>query len=188
MYSVRLDDRAEMRPLEPWRAEEFLAHMERARDHIRPWVGRSFLADDLDGARAVLQRYADSQAAGKGGIHGIWLDGTLVGGVMFVSLNSALGVAELGCWLEPAGEGHGLITRASARLIDWAITQRGIVRLEWQPLVGNEPSVRVAKRLGMRRDALIRSGLPGDTPDAPRIDYEIWSVLADEWPPADLRI
>src|SRR4051794_16639620 len=30
---------ASLRPLEPHQAEEFAAHMDRAREHIRPWVG-----------------------------------------------------------------------------------------------------------------------------------------------------
>ena len=46
MFSIDLGGGAELRPLEPWRAEEFLAHMERARDHIKPWVGASFIAYD----------------------------------------------------------------------------------------------------------------------------------------------
>jgi RimJ/RimL family protein N-acetyltransferase len=167
--------------LEPWQAEEFLAHLDRARDHIAPWVGPSFVAGDLDSARDVLQRYADAKAQDGGGIHGIWLEETLVGGVMFVSLDTARGVCELGCWLEPSAEGRGLITRAVGVLIDWAVRARGIRRLEWQTLAANEPSVRVARRLGMRRDGVMREAVPGRNGSAERADLEVWSLLADEW-------
>jgi RimJ/RimL family protein N-acetyltransferase len=77
------------------------------RASIRPWVGASFVTDTIDGARATLQRYAQSAADDGGRLFGIWNDGQLVGGVMFVSFSAAAGQCEIGCWLEPAAEGRG---------------------------------------------------------------------------------
>ncbi|MDP9026123.1 MAG: RimJ/RimL family protein N-acetyltransferase, partial [Actinomycetota bacterium] len=77
MFIVQLTPTAELRPLDPWRADEFAAHMDRAREHIRPWVGPSFVTTDIDGTRATLQRYADATARDGNRIFGIWLDGTL---------------------------------------------------------------------------------------------------------------
>ncbi|GAA3035919.1 hypothetical protein GCM10020000_11810 [Streptomyces olivoverticillatus] len=100
MFSLPLRDDARLRPLEIWHAEEFAAHMDRAREHIRPWVGPAFVTDDLDGARGTLRRYAERQAADGARLYGIWLDGMLVGGVMFVNFDAAFGSCEIGCWLE----------------------------------------------------------------------------------------
>src|ERR1700749_1487756 len=102
MFSTPLPSGATLRPLEPWRAEEFAAHMDRAREHIRPWVGPSFVTTDVDGARATLQRYADATARDGNRIFGIWANSpvelvetspraTLVGGVMFVEFSAAAG-------------------------------------------------------------------------------------------------
>lgn len=179
MFALPLADSAVLRPLEPWHAEEFLAHLERAREHILPWVSPSFVARDAATARTVLQGYADKRARDDGGIWGIWLDGDLVGGVMFVSFDTALGVCEAGCWLEPGAQGRGLITRATERIIDWAVDERGIARVEWRTKPANERSIAVARRLGMSHDGTLRQVYP-DGRDG-RIDLEIWSVLADEW-------
>ncbi|MFF3852268.1 GNAT family N-acetyltransferase [Micromonospora sp. NPDC002575] len=184
MFARPLTADAELRPLEPWRAEEFLGHLDRAREHIAPWVGASFVATDLASARAVLQRYADAQARDAGGIWGIWLTGpapqqpTLVGGVMFVLFDAALGVCEAGCWLEPAAQGRGLITRAAGLIVDWAVRERGIHRVEWRTNPRNARSIAVARRLGMRRDGTLRQAVPGP---GGRVDIDVWSVLADEW-------
>ncbi|WP_433341760.1 GNAT family N-acetyltransferase [Micromonospora sp. CA-111912] len=178
MFARALTADAELRPLEPWRAEEFLRNLDRAREHITPWVGASFVATDLPSARAVLQRYADRWAGDAGGIWGIWLDGVLVGGVMFVAFDIATGVCEVGCWLEPAAEGRGLVTRAVGVVLDWAVGQRGIHRVEWRTNADNVRSLAAARRLGMRHDGTLRQVYPGPTG---RIDIEIWSVLADEW-------
>ncbi|MFC5179774.1 GNAT family N-acetyltransferase [Actinomadura harenae] len=159
---LRLD--AELRLLEPFYAAEFLAHQDRARAHIKPWVGPTFVIDDLDGARGVLERYARDGRR----IFGIWLDGVLVGGTMFVSFDTESGVCELGCWLEPSAEGRGLISPVIRRMIDWAFRERGLTRAEWRSLPDNARSIRVAERLGMTRET-----------------EELWALSSDDWnPPA----
>ncbi|MEU3052088.1 GNAT family N-acetyltransferase [Streptomyces griseus] len=179
MFAISLgDDTAELRPLEPWQAVEFLAHMDRARELLDPWIPFASYATDLDSARALLQKYADKQAADTGRLYGIWLASTLVGGVLFPSFDAEQGNCEVGVWLEPAAQGRGLITRAAERLIDWAVYERGMHRVEWDASPGNTRSIAVAKRLGMTRDGVLRQSYfyRGE-----RHDSEIWSVLAPEW-------
>ncbi|MBC2876308.1 MULTISPECIES: GNAT family N-acetyltransferase [Streptomyces] len=178
MFSLPLRDDALLRPLDIWHAEEFAAHLDRAREHIRPWVGPAFVTDDLDGARATLRRYAERRAADQAGLFGIWRDGTLVGGVMFVDFNAALGSCEIGCWLEPAGEGHGLITAACTTLLDWALTTRGLHRAEWRCRADNARSSAVAERLGMTLEGVQREYWPYG---GARYDKQYWAILAPEW-------
>ncbi|MBY8871820.1 GNAT family N-acetyltransferase [Micromonospora sp. PLK6-60] len=178
MFAITLHDRAELRPLEPWQAEEFLAHLDRARATVDPWIPWASRSTDLDSARATLQRYADLAARDAGRLYGIWLDGTLVGGVMFVAFDVAGGNCEIGCWAEPAGQGRGLVTRAAARLVDWAVRVRGIHRVEWHCRPENTASSNVARRLGMRLDGTLREQFHYQ---GVRHDTEIWSLLAPEW-------
>ncbi|AXI80905.1 GNAT family N-acetyltransferase [Peterkaempfera bronchialis] len=181
MFAIPLDDHAQLRPLEPWQAPEFLAHIDRARPTVDPWIPWASRSTDLDSARATLQRYADSQAADGGRIYGIWLDGVLVGGVMFVTFDAASGVCEIGVWTEAAGEGRGLVTRAVRHLIDWAFTVRGMSRVQWLSSTANTRSGNVAKRVGMTCDGVLREYFPHN---GVRHDKEVWSVLAHEWPTA----
>ncbi|ADD45563.1 GCN5-related N-acetyltransferase [Stackebrandtia nassauensis DSM 44728] len=180
VFSTPLSDEAVLEPLEPWQAEEFLANIDRCRDLIAPWVGPSFVAADLADARRVTRSYADGQAADGKRLFGIRLNGKLVGGTMFVSFDTKSGVCELGCWLEPAGQGRGLVTAAASTLLDWAFEVRGLSRAEWWTVAGNEPSIKVAKRLGMSLDATLREYDPGRD-GGPRRDMLIWSILAREW-------
>ncbi|MFG2718189.1 GNAT family N-acetyltransferase [Streptomyces sp. NPDC048416] len=172
------DDGAELRPLEPWQAEEYLAHMDRGREFIGTHIALPDVVADLASARAYLQSYADKAAADEGRLYGIWLDGTLVGGVLFRVFDPAQGTCEIGCWLEQAAVGRGLVTRAAALLIDWAVDVRGMHRIEWVASAENTPSINVAKRLGMSREAVLREKyLYRGT----RHDSEIWAVLAEDW-------
>lgn len=188
---------ATLRPLEPSQAEEFAAHMDRAREHIRPWVGPSFVTTDVDGARATLQRYADATARDGNRIFGIWADevvepasvvepvettdpsrATLVGGVMFVEFSAAAGTCEIGCWLEPAAEGRGLITAACRMLLTYAFDERGLHRAEWRCRADNVRSSAVAGRLGMTLEGVLREAWKvGDR----FYDKQVWSVLTAEF-------
>lgn len=76
------------------------------------------------------------------------------------------------------GVGKGLVTRAAWTLVDWAIEVRGIHRVEWVVSSDNEPSIAVARRLGMSKDGVLRESYPYR---GRRHDEEIWSVLAPEW-------
>ncbi|WP_055585021.1 GNAT family N-acetyltransferase [Peterkaempfera griseoplana] len=179
MYAVSLgDDGAQLRPLEPWQAEEFLVHMDRGRDFVGRYVALPDAVTDLASSRSFLQAYAERAAADTGRIHGIWSGGDLVGGVLFRTMDVERGTAEAGCWLEPSAVGRGLVTRAARVIIDWAVEERGIHRVEWQVSASNGPSIAVARRLGMTREGVLRESYPyrGE-----RHDMEVWSVLAPEW-------
>ncbi|MFG2680179.1 GNAT family N-acetyltransferase [Streptomyces sp. NPDC048392] len=179
MYAISLgDDGAELRPLETWHAEEFLAHLDRGRDFITEHIPFGAKATDVDSARGVLQAYADRHAADSGFLHGLWLDGELVGGLLYRVFDAATGVCEIGCWLEPAGTGRGLVTRGARVLIDWAFDERGMHRVEWHASSANTPSVNAARRLGMMREGVLRESFPHR---GTRQDMEVWAVLAPEW-------
>ncbi|CAM04580.1 RimJ/RimL family protein N-acetyltransferase [Saccharopolyspora erythraea NRRL 2338] len=182
MLSCRLDEGAELRPLEPWQAAEFAAHADRDRAHFEPWLQWTQLVTDEESARAFLQRYADRQAADDGRIYGIWSHGRLVGGTLFRIFSPADGLCEIGVWLSPEAQGRGLITRAARLMIDWAVGERGMHRVEWRNAVENERSKAVAKRLGMTLDGVLREAFPYL---GRRFDIEVWSLLASEWRSGD---
>ncbi|MFD7956542.1 GNAT family N-acetyltransferase [Streptomyces ardesiacus] len=178
MFSVPLGGSARLGPLEVWQAEEFAAHLDRAREHIRPWVGPAFVTDGVDGARATLERYAARQAADGARLYGLWDGRVLLGGVMFTQFDAAFGTCEIGCWLEPSAEGRGLITRACGQLLDWAFTTRHLHRAEWHCRADNDRSAAVAERLGMTLEGVRREAWPYE---GVRHDKQVWALLAPEW-------
>ncbi|MEU7136017.1 GNAT family protein [Streptomyces sp. NPDC046261] len=179
MYAISLgDDGAQLRPLEPWQAAEFLAHIDRGREFIGQHNALPDVVTDLESSRAFLQAYARKTAADTGRLYGIWTDGTLVGAVLFRRMDVEQGTAEAGCWLEPSAVGKGLVTRAVRVIIDWAVEERGVHRVEWWVSATNEPSIAVARRLGMTKDGVLRESY---LYRGKRHDEEIWSVLAPQW-------
>jgi RimJ/RimL family protein N-acetyltransferase len=178
MFAVELGDGARLEPLEPRHAGELIAHMDRGREFIGRHIGLADAVADLESAHNWLQSYAEKAAADTGRLYGIRLDGLLVGGVLFRVFNAATGSCEAGCWLEPSATGRGLVTRACRVIIDWAVRERGMHRVEWLASSANLPSLKVAERLGMTRDGILRED---HSREGVRRSTEIWSVLAPEW-------
>jgi RimJ/RimL family protein N-acetyltransferase len=177
MLSLPLAPDAELTTLEPWQADEFAEHIDRHREHLAPWIPLAHTVTDTESARELLQRYAERQANGAGRLLGIRLRGELVGAILFPQFDPAVGNCELGVWLAPHAQGHGLITRAAQLMIDWAFDVRGMHRIEWITMPANERSKAVAKRLGMSLDGVLRqSYLFGGR----RHDAEIWSLLVTD--------
>jgi ribosomal-protein-serine acetyltransferase len=181
MFRIPLDDAADLRPLEPHEAPEFLALIERERDHFGPWLPWGASIDSEDKARAFIQRLADRQAADQGRGYAIWLDDEMVGGALFRTFDSTYGNCEIGVWLAMHATGRGLITKACNVLIDWAFNERGMHRVEWHAASENEASIRTAKRLGMHRDGVLRQSFGYRNK---RHDEEIWSLLRTDPRPA----
>jgi RimJ/RimL family protein N-acetyltransferase len=178
VLGIALTDDAVLRSLEPWQAAEFAEHVDRIRDHIRPWLWWADRVVDEETARALLQSFADDLARDRRRMYGIWLGGELVGGTIFRVFDPESGVCEVGVWLSREAEGKGLVQRAVRRMIDWAIKERGMQRIEWHTVPENTRSVAAAKRLGMRREGVLRSA---HLLNGVRHDVEIYALLADEW-------
>jgi ribosomal-protein-serine acetyltransferase len=180
LFSIALDHAAELRPLEPHQASVFLALIERERTHFGEWLPWGADIDTEEKALAFIQRLADRQATDQGRGYAIWLDGEMVGGLLFRTFEVKTGNCEIGVWLAAHATGRGLITKASNVLIDWAFHERSMSRVEWHAASGNNASIRVAERLGMHRDGVLRQAfLYRDT----RHDIEIWSLLATDQRP-----
>ncbi|WP_433186812.1 GNAT family N-acetyltransferase [Actinoallomurus sp. CA-150999] len=174
MLSTSLGDDAELRPLEPWQAAEFAAYADRVRATLKPWIPWAYTVVDKESARAYLQGYADRQAADGARIFGLYVAGTLEGGVIFRTFNAAQGVCELGVWLSPEARGRGLINRACRVLIDWAIDVRGMVRVEWLCDPRNEASIAAARRLGFTHEGTHRKAFHLD---GEHRDVQVWAIV-----------
>lgn len=184
MFARTLADNAELRPLEPWQAAEFAEHTDRVREDIGYYIPWARKVVDEASAREFLESYALRQAKDQGRIYGIWVDGVLQGGTLFRTFDVQMGVCEAGVWLDVDARGRGLITTAVRYMIDWVFLDRGMNRVEWLCDPRNTASAAVAERLGMTFEGVLRQRfvLDGD-----RRDVQVWSILADDWQPADRR-
>jgi RimJ/RimL family protein N-acetyltransferase len=125
----------------------------------KTWVGR-YTAGWRDGSRA--------------GFAIISADGGFLGMAGIVDLDLDAREGEIGYMVAEAARGRGVAGRALRLITDWALGDLGLQRIELLIAVDNAGSIRVAERVGYRRDGLLRSvHLKGDR----RADMLVYSLL-----------
>lgn len=87
---------------------------------------------------------------------------------------------ELGYWIRSPEAGRGLATEAAAALVQVAFVIDRVGWVNLHAVAGNAASLRVAEKLGFRREGVLRQRTPFG-PDDPR-DLAIYALLAAEYP------
>ncbi|SCG18249.1 Protein N-acetyltransferase, RimJ/RimL family [Micromonospora echinofusca] len=90
----------------------------------------------------------------------------------------AAGEGSIGYALLPERRGRGLATRAVRLLAGWAFGPAGLARLVAGTVPDNTASHGVLKRVGFRREGLLRGRLPG--PSGTRLDDLVFGLLPDD--------
>jgi RimJ/RimL family protein N-acetyltransferase len=176
-YALIGDGRVTLRP---WRVEDAPLMTEAADDRE---IARFCMMPD--GYTTALARDFITDAprawAEDGWLHLALTEGGRdepVGALGVLKVDRNVGSAELGYWVMLQHRSRGL-ARAAVRLAtEWSFATLGLRRLAIGTLVANDASRRIARSLGFRPEALLRSYRPfGDR----RSDCIAYSLLHDEW-------
>jgi RimJ/RimL family protein N-acetyltransferase len=126
------------------------------------WVGR-YVSGWEDGSRAGFAILSpDDEFLGMAAIVDLDLDGRQ---------------GEIGYMVAPAARGQGVAGRALHLVSAWALGPLGLERVELRISSDNEPSLRVAERLGFVREGVLRSV---HLKDDVRSDTAVYSLLRGE--------
>jgi len=134
---------------------------------------------DDDACLAYIARQADRLTTGAGYSFAV-ADRTTdaaVGHVYLGLRDVDLGRAAVGYWVAGSQRGRGLATDAVRTVVRWALTVRGIDRLELYVEPWNVASARTATRAGFVREGLLRSWQKvGDE----RRDMDMYALVAPQ--------
>jgi RimJ/RimL family protein N-acetyltransferase len=165
--------------LRPFRPADFDAADAFTRDPTTArWVP-PLPSDDPDLVVALFERYRTDGDL----LHLVIADpvaDAYLGEVMLVMDEHDVG--EVGCGVVPGRRGAGVATSALRLLNHWCAHGLGITRLQALVAADNLPGLRLAERVGFRREGLLRAYW-GDGDE--RLDVVMHSLLRDEVPPVD---
>ena len=133
----------------------------------------------LDGVTAFTEMNVEGAADGRWCRWGIVPEGsaTLVGSIGIVVTEPRHQRGEIGYDLAPAQQGNGLMTRAGAVVLEWALRAGRFHRVEATVMRGNIRSEGVLRRLGFECDAMLRDYklVRGEWRD-----FSLWSLISSE--------
>lgn len=169
--------------IRPWRDDDVAAAIAGHDEAIAHWFGFPSVRPTAEQHLAAIGRWREGYAAGE--LASFVIDDGEVAGSVEARLHDPH-TAELS-WAVYAGHrGHGIGVRAVRMLMDWAMTGRGrgglgVSRVEAKVEPGNEASLRVATRAGMRREG-IRRVVAGTGDRSETTEYVVFARLADDPP------
>lgn len=179
MFSLRVDDEISLGLLEERHAQALFDLTDRNRDFIRvwlPWVDFTKSPEDSKGfIKITRKQFADND----GFQTGIFYKGELAGMIGYHYFDWPTRRTEIGYWLGQEYNGHGIMTRATRKLSEYAFGELGLNRVEIRCASGNLKSRAIPERLGFTNEGTLRQ--VGFVQDNTLSDMVIYGMLAAEW-------
>ena len=85
--------------------------------------------------------------------------GRMIGTCGFASIDDENRVGELGYVLNPALRGNGIAAEAARAVMNYGFCELGLNRIEAKYIIGNDASLRVMEKLGMKYEGTMRSSM-----------------------------
>jgi ribosomal-protein-serine acetyltransferase len=180
MHPVRLrvSNSIELRQLTRDDTEELTDLIDRNRTYLREWLPWLDNSTNITDTAQFIGRSVEQAEDENGLTLGMICSGRMAGviGQHFVdSLNRR---TEIGYWLDAEHQGKGIVTRSTARLVDYAFKQQDCNRVILQCATGNLKSRAVAERLGFVQEGILREA---EWLYDHYVDLAVYSMLKRTW-------
>ena len=178
MFSHRIEDGLELRPVEERHAEELTALVRRDLAHLRRWMPWATERYSVEDAREFIRRNLRRCAEDQGFATLIFFHGRLAGSIGYNNIDWANRKADIGYWLAADLQGRGIITKSCRVLITYAFKELKLNRVEIYCAVENLRSRRIPERLGFTLEGTHRQA---EWVHDHFKDLVSYSMLAGEW-------
>ncbi len=150
MFIHRIDEELYLRLPDERHTPEAYALIKRDTGHLKRWL--KWVTDDfsLEDAREFVRRNRQQFADNEGYSAQIVYRDRVAGQIGYVEIGWANAACEIGYWLGSAFQGRGIMTRCCRALVDYALRDLKLNRVEMCVGVENARSRAIARRLGFR--------------------------------------
>jgi len=175
-----LSDHCYLRLFDDADAEELHRLINANRAQLTPWM--PWAADQAPEATLRFIRLTRQQVADNDGFQmAIVCDGRIVGVVGFHGVDWEHRSTSIGYWLDAEHQRRGIMTGAVRTLVDHAMREWELHRVEIRCAPDNRKSRALPERLGFRQEGVLRQAeRVGDR----YLDSVVYAMLASEWPRA----
>jgi ribosomal-protein-serine acetyltransferase len=166
-----------LRALRPDDAEELHASIETNRPHLAawlPWAAGQTFEDTVE----FLDRVRQQMEANDGFQLALTRDDRIVGVAGFHGVDWGNRSTAIGYWLALSEQGRGTMTKAVRALVDHALGEWRLNRVEIRAASENRRSRAICERLGFREEATLRRA---ERVGERHLDVVVYSLLACEW-------
>lgn len=179
MFSHRVDDDVELFLLMPHHADELFTLVDANRDSWGKWLGWVNRINNADKMREFIQAGLERFGKGEAMYLGMRYQGKFVGRATFGDIDREYANRlNLGYAIDSAYQGKGIVTRAVKAMVDYALDDLSLRKVEIVCAVENTASRAIPQRLGFLQEGIIRGEYYAD---GLYYDMVVYGILADEW-------
>jgi ribosomal-protein-serine acetyltransferase len=178
MFSHRIEDDLELRPVDERYAEELTAIVRRDLAHLQPWMPWATERYGVEDAREFIRRNLRQYAEDQGFSTFIFFRERVAGSIGYNHIDWASRKTDIGYWLASDMQGCGIMTKACAALVGHAFKELKLNRVEIYCAVENARSRRIPERLGFTQEGVHRQA---EWVHDHFKDLVSYSMLACEW-------
>ncbi|MGD1119630.1 MAG: GNAT family protein [Dehalococcoidales bacterium] len=148
--------------LRPYRKNDFRESYQAIRDslpEISVWLPFAHEFYSLDENKDWINRRPAEWKKGSAYEFAVFdaKDGTMIGGCGLNSVDTMNRRANLGYWVRTSHTGRGVAPAAALLLAKWGFTALKLTRIEILVAAGNQRSLRVAEKVGAKREGILRN-------------------------------
>ncbi|HKG15746.1 MAG TPA: GNAT family protein [Pyrinomonadaceae bacterium] len=178
MFSRRIEEELELRPVEERYAEELTALVRRDIAHLKPWMPWATERYSVEDAREFIRRQIRQYAEDQGFATLVFFGGRVAGSIGYNLIDWSNRKTDVGYWLGSEFLGRGIMTKSCRALIEHAFRELRMNRVEIYCAVENGRSRRIPERLGFTQEGTHRQA---EWVHDHFKDLVSYSMLAREW-------
>jgi ribosomal-protein-serine acetyltransferase len=179
MYEIEIDSHLRLMEINKSHAKEIFAIINKNREYFKPWLAFIDETRNLQDTESYIDNIIKNRHKENGEIiYSIIYQNYVVGVIGFKKTDWANYIGEIGYWIDPHYEGHGIITSSCKAIISYCFENEGANRIEIKCGLGNNKSSHIAERLEFVFEGIEREG---ELVNGKYIDIKVYSLLKREW-------
>lgn len=178
MATIKIDGQLELKTYEIDDFQALFDSINSSRQHLGQWLSWVAKTTRAEHSLEFIQQAQHQLHTQQALAMGIFLNGTIVGGVGMHDWSHDTKRAQIGYWICKEHEGKGLVTRSLQGLINYLFGITGLNKIEIHYVPANRRSALVAERLGFRLEGVIRQSTMRN---GVAEDIVVTGLLKNEW-------
>lgn len=178
MFKYIINDDLELKLLENCYIEEEFALIQRNRSYLKqwlPWVdGIKTFEDVAKSIKITKEQYVNND----GFRCGIWYKGRMAGIIGYHNIDWSNKSTSIGYWIGEEFQKKGIMIRACKVLVDYAIKELGLNRVEIRCAEENFKSRHIPEKLGFKNEGTLRES---EWLYDHYVSHIVYGMLKDEW-------
>ena len=175
---LNIDDDSRLELINQSYAEELFDLIEENREFLKQWLpwldNNRYLQNTIDFITISQLQYERSETIQ----FVLFYKGKIAGIVGFHKIDWINRLTSIGYWIGEGFQGHGLVTKACSRVLDYSFGKLGLNRIEIRCAADNFKSRAIPERLGFKEEGLVRQA---EWIYDHYVDHIIYGMLESEW-------